>query len=400
MTEHEGAPVARNGDHSPLRTRRPRLRRPSPILSPTTAGIVPFQWDLPAGRGAPRRSPDPALDAAGSEYCVSATDSSSRVASPEGTLDPRTGHAGGEGSDVEGGSEITSTETIGRESARPHPSRPTPPAPAGPSTPAGASTVVAQNVHCWFGDRKVLDDVNLVMPGGQITALIGPSGCGKSTFLRSINRLHERIPGAALAGSILLDGVDIYGPGVATTQTRFHIGMVFQKPNPFPAMTIGQNVLAGLMLSGVRNGKRHERKRELAELLETSLRRAGLWNEVKDRLNTPGAALSGGQQQRLCIARALAIQPRVLLLDEPCSALDPISTQVIEDTMIRLKDEVTLVIVTHNMQQAVRVSDLCALFLVDEEGGAGHVVETGPTEKVFGRPEDPRTLDYVNGKFG
>ena len=260
------------------------------------------------------------------------------------------------------------------------------------SAPTGG-TLVAEGVSCWFGTRKVLEDVGLVMAPGQITALIGPSGCGKSTFLRSLNRLHELIPGASLAGSVTLDGVDIYGPAAAPAETRRRIGMVFQRPNPFPAMTIAQNVLSGLRLSGT--GVAGAR-----DIVETSLRRAGLWNETKDRLYTAGASLSGGQQQRLCIARALAVRPSVLLLDEPCSALDPISTAAIEDTMLAIKDEVTIVIVTHNMQQAARVSDQCALFLVDEEDDPGRIVEAGPTERLFSDPVDPRTRDYVTGRFG
>ena len=266
-------------------------------------------------------------------------------------------------------------------------------APAASAPSAGGATLTAKAVSCWFGERKVLEDVSLTMPPGQITALIGPSGCGKSTFLRALNRMHERVPGASLAGEIALDGVDIYGAGSERTRTRLAIGMVFQRPNPFPAMTIAQNVLAGLRLSGmgVRNAD---------EVLETSLRRAGLWNEAKDRLDTSGAALSGGQQQRLCIARALAVNPRVLLMDEPCSALDPISTGVIEDTMIAVRDQVTIVIVTHNMQQASRVSDQCALFLVDYENAPGRIVEVDATAEVFANPRDPRTQDYVAGRFG
>ena len=265
--------------------------------------------------------------------------------------------------------------------------RPSPPA------TANASRLVAEHVSCWFGPRKVLADVNLVMAPNQITSLIGPSGCGKSTFLRTLNRMHELVPSASLAGSIKLDGEDIYGPGATPTRARTAIGMVFQRPNPFPSMTIAQNVLAGLKLTG--SGARNSQ-----EILETSLRRAGLWNEAKDRLNALGGSLSGGQQQRLCIARALAVRPRVLLMDEPCSALDPISTRVIEETMLAIKDEVTIVIVTHNMQQANRVSDFCALFLVDGEDQPGRIVESGPTEKLFTNPDNPSTLDYIAGRFG
>jgi phosphate transport system ATP-binding protein len=205
--------------------------------------------------------------------------------------------------------------------------------------------------------------------------------------------MHELIPTASLAGSITLNGQDIYRAGAPPTETRLRIGMVFQKPNQFPAMTIAENVLAGLRLSG-------GRVRDADEILERCLRRAGLWNETKDRLHTSGASLSGGQQQRLCIARSLAVHPEVLLMDEPCSALDPISTGVIEETMASLKHDVTIVIVTHNMQQASRVSDQCALFLVDTEESPGRIVEAGPTTKLFSDPSDPRTLDYVSGRFG
>jgi phosphate transport system ATP-binding protein len=255
------------------------------------------------------------------------------------------------------------------------------------------SELVAENVSCWFGSHKVLERVTLAMEPGKVTALIGPSGCGKSTFLRTLNRLHELIPGASLAGLIKLDGVDIYGPALRVTETRLSIGMVFQRPNPFPAMSIAQNVLAGLKLSGTKVANSDA-------LVKDCLERAGLWRETKDRLNQAGGALSGGQQQRLCIARALAVRPKVLLMDEPCSALDPISTGVIEETIRTLSQEVTIVIVTHNMQQAARISDSCALFLVDSEGAPGHIVESGPTDEMFGDPSDPRTSDYVHGRFG
>jgi phosphate transport system ATP-binding protein len=255
------------------------------------------------------------------------------------------------------------------------------------------SGLVASGVSAWFGSNKVLERVTLAMEPGKVTALIGPSGCGKSTFLRILNRMHELIPSAALSGSVALDGMDIYGPSVRVTETRLHIGMVFQRPNPFPSMTIAQNVLAGLRLAG-------KKVANADALVKECLQRAGLWKEARNRLNEAGAALSGGQQQRLCIARALAVRPKVLLMDEPCSALDPISTGVIEKTIRELCDEVTIVIVTHNMQQAQRVSDNCALFLVDGEGMPGHIVETGPTSDLFERPRDPRTSDYVHGRFG
>jgi len=252
----------------------------------------------------------------------------------------------------------------------------------------------ARSVSAWFGERKVLDRIWLHMPAGQVTALIGPSGCGKSTFLRILNRMHELVPSASLAGEVLLDGEDIYAPGRQVTHARRDIGMVFQKPNPFPTMSIYDNVVAGLKLTGTRAGRD-----EKYALVEECLSRAGLWNEVRHRLGQPGGALSGGQQQRLCIARSLAVRPRVLLMDEPCSALDPTSTRVIEETMAVLAHEVTIVIVTHNMQQAARVSAQCAFFLA-EQGTPGYIVEHGPTAKIFNDPSDRRTADYVHGRFG
>jgi phosphate transport system ATP-binding protein len=252
----------------------------------------------------------------------------------------------------------------------------------------------AREVSAWFGDHKVLDRVSLTMPAQRVTALIGPSGCGKSTFLRILNRMHELVGTAALAGQVLLDGQDIYDRGRRITQARREIGMVFQKPNPFPAMSIYDNVLAGLKMNGIK-AARGERD----DLVEECLTKAGLWREVADRLRQPGGALSGGQQQRLCIARSLAVRPRVLLMDEPCSALDPTSTRRIEQTIGELSDEVTIVIVTHNMQQAARVSHGCAFFLA-EQGTPGVIVEHGPTEEMFNNPQDPRTSDYVNGRFG
>jgi phosphate transport system ATP-binding protein len=236
-----------------------------------------------------------------------------------------------------------------------------------------------------------LEDVSLLLPAGQVTALIGPSGCGKSTYLRLLNRMHELILGAAFDGEFLLDGVDIY-TSMRAQAVRTRIGMVFQKPNPFPAMTIRDNVVAGLKLARIRCDDKDA-------LVEQSLRRASLWTEVRDRLDAPGGSLSGGQQQRLCIARALAVAPNVLLMDEPCSALDPSSTRRIEETIAQLRNDVTIVIVTHNMQQAQRVSDQCAFFLA-EENEPGRVVESGLTDKLFSSPEDPRTLDYVEGRFG
>ena len=252
----------------------------------------------------------------------------------------------------------------------------------------------ARDISAWFGDHKVLDRVSLDMLPGQITSLIGPSGCGKSTFLRILNRMHELVPSASLAGEVLLDGDDIYDRSHRLVDARKHIGMVFQKPNPFPAMSIYDNVVAGLLLTGVKTSRDHK-----DELVQTSLIRAGLWNEVKDRLRAPGGGLSGGQQQRLCIARSLAVRPKVLLMDEPCSALDPTSTRVIEETMIELRTQVTIVIVTHNMQQAQRVSQKCAFFLASQ-GMPGIIVEHGDTDAMFDQPQDPRTSDYVNGRFG
>lgn len=255
--------------------------------------------------------------------------------------------------------------------------------------------IEARQITAWFGDRKVLDRVSLVMPAGGITALIGPSGCGKSTFLRILNRMHELVPSASLAGEVLLDGQDVYDPSRRLMDARRQIGMVFQKPNPFPAMSIRENVLAGLKLTGTK-ASRSERD----ALVESCLTKGGLWNEVKDRLDAPGGGLSGGQQQRLCIARSLAIKPRVLLMDEPCSALDPTSTRVIEETMLELAREVTIVIVTHNMQQAARVSDETGFFNLKATGEPGHLVEFNPTKKMFSNPDEPSTEAYISGRFG
>jgi phosphate transport system ATP-binding protein len=255
-----------------------------------------------------------------------------------------------------------------------------------------AAELVATDVCAWFGSRLVLDRVSLVMERSRVTALIGPSGCGKSTFLRILNRMHEVVPGAQLAGHVALEGRDIYGPDQRATDTRRRIGMVFQKPNPFPAMSIYDNVLSGLKFSRIRVS-------DPDQVVEESLTRAGLWSEVRNRLKTLGNELSGGQQQRLCIARALAVRPGVLLMDEPCSALDPTSTRRIEQTIEEVSDEVTVVIVTHNMQQAQRVSHRCAFFLA-AENEPGRIVEEGPTEQIFENPTDPRTADYVHGRFG
>ena len=255
----------------------------------------------------------------------------------------------------------------------------------------GSSGLEVRNVHAWFNKHHALADVSLHFPQNTVTGLIGPSGCGKSTFLRLLNRMHEFIPKAAMAGEVLFNGEDIYSPESDPTEIRKRIGMVFQKPNPFPSMTIAENVLAGPKLAKVKVENKDE-------LLEDCLTRAGLWKEVKDRLKDSGSSLSGGQQQRLCIARALALNPEALLLDEPCSALDPGSTLRVEETIVQLSQTMTIVIVTHNMQQAARVSDYCAFFLSD--GGPGQLVEADLTTNIFSNPGDQRTADYVQGRFG
>ena len=259
-----------------------------------------------------------------------------------------------------------------------------------PTTATGTG-LEARGIHAWFGKNHVLANITLDFAAGSVTALIGPSGCGKSTFIRTLNRMHEFIPGAAMAGEVLLDGKEVYAPGVDVTKIRLQIGMVFQKPNPFPSMTIGENVLSGLKLAQLKVENKDE-------LLESCLVRAGLWNEVKDRLDAHGGSLSGGQQQRLCIARALAVSPEVLLMDEPCSALDPGSTLRIEETIRELSDSMTIIIVTHNMQQAARVSDYTAFFLSD--GGPGEMIEVATTSEIFSKPKDQRTENYVTGRFG
>ena len=248
----------------------------------------------------------------------------------------------------------------------------------------------AVNVSAWFGSKKVLDRVNLAMPHATVTALIGPSGCGKSTFIRILNRMHETISSAKMAGEVRLNGEDIYAHGTKVTETRRRIGMVFQRPTPFPTMSIADNVAAGLRASS-RN--RLERKKE-ESIVEESLKQAGLWDEVKDRLRDSATALSGGQQQRLCIARALATRPSVILLDEPTASLDPLSTQKVEELVHKLRGTVTIIIVTHNMQQAARVSDRTAFMLL------GELVETAPTSQIFTTPSDPRTEAYITGRFG
>ena len=251
------------------------------------------------------------------------------------------------------------------------------------------------DLNVFYGDFLAVQDVNMMIEPRSVTSLIGPSGCGKSTFLRTLNRMHEVIPGARVEGKAVMDGQDLYASDVDPVQVRRQIGMVFQRPNPFPTMSIADNVLAGVRL----NNKRIS-KSDASDLVEESLRGANLWNEVKDRLDRPGSSLSGGQQQRLCIARAIAVKPQVLLMDEPCSALDPISTLAIEDLIKQLKETYTVVIVTHNMQQAARVSDQTAFFNLREHGKPGELIEIGPTEKIFHNPDQKATEDYITGRFG
>ncbi|GAB4103668.1 phosphate ABC transporter ATP-binding protein PstB [Micromonospora lupini] len=257
-----------------------------------------------------------------------------------------------------------------------------------------AKRVSASNVTAYYGGFKAIENINLTVEPKTVTALIGPSGCGKSTFLRSINRMHEVLPGARVEGSLTIDDQDIYHRDVDVTAVRRTIGMVFQRPNPFPTMSIFENVVAGLKLNGVR------KKSILDEAAEKALRSANLWDEVKDRLGKPGAGLSGGQQQRLCIARTIAVEPQVVLMDEPCSALDPISTLAIEDLMFQLKDKFTIIIVTHNMQQAARVSDRTAFFSIEKTGDPGRLIEYDNTQKIFSNPSVKKTEDYITGRFG
>ncbi|MCG8425580.1 MAG: phosphate ABC transporter ATP-binding protein PstB [Proteobacteria bacterium] len=248
--------------------------------------------------------------------------------------------------------------------------------------------ITATDVHAWFGDNHVLKSITMDIPAKQVTAIIGPSGCGKSTFIRCVNRMHELIPNARISGSITLDGENVYRPGVDPVLLRRRVGMVFQKPNPFPSMSIRDNVLAGLKLT------RRYARADAADTVENALRQAALWDEVKDKLDEPGTSLSGGQQQRLCIARTLAVAPEVVLMDEPCSALDPIATARIEDLLHVLRKDYTIVIVTHNLQQATRVSQRTAFFLT------GDLVEYSDTDSLFTSPQDQRTEDYITGKFG
>lgn len=259
--------------------------------------------------------------------------------------------------------------------------------------PVGSVNIVVEALNAWYGSFLAIKDISLEMPSRRVTALIGPSGCGKSTFLRCLNRMHETQHGAKVSGVVSVDGVDIYGRNVDPVMLRRKIGMVFQRPNPFPTMSVYDNVIAGLKLNGF------FRKGHLDDVVERALVRAGLWNEVKDKLKAGGTALSGGQQQRLCIARALAVEPEVLLMDEPASALDPVATAHIEDLIRSLREEVTIIIVTHNMQQAARVSDKTAFFMMNEQR-AGQLVEYGETGRIFTNPQDERTEAYITGRFG
>ncbi|GAA4626865.1 phosphate ABC transporter ATP-binding protein PstB [Cellulomonas oligotrophica] len=251
------------------------------------------------------------------------------------------------------------------------------------------------DLDVYYGDFLAVEGVTMAIEPRQATALIGPSGCGKSTFLRTLNRMHEVIPGARVTGKALMDGQDLYGQDVDPVTVRRQIGMVFQRPNPFPTMSIADNVLAGVKLNN-----RRMAKGEQQDLVEASLRGANLWNEVKDRLERPGSSLSGGQQQRLCIARAIAVRPQVLLMDEPCSALDPISTLAIEDLIAELKSDYTIVIVTHNMQQAARVSDRTGFFNIAGTGKPGRLIEMDDTATMFSSPREKATEDYISGRFG
>jgi phosphate transport system ATP-binding protein len=251
-----------------------------------------------------------------------------------------------------------------------------------------ADGIVVRDLNAWFGSAHVLHGIGVTIAPKAVTAVIGPSGCGKSTFIRCLNRMHEVVPGARVTGSVRVEGMDVYAPGIDPVQIRRKIGMVFQKPNPFPTMSIFDNVVAGLRLGGVRE------RSVLDEAGEQALRQAALWDEVKDQLGKSGVSLSGGQQQRVCIARALAVEPEVLLMDEPCSALDPIATAKIEELILELRSTLTIVVVTHNMQQAARVSESTGFFLL------GELVEFGVTRQLFTNPHDKRTEDYITGRFG
>ncbi len=295
---------------------------------------------------------------------------------------PATGaaRAGTETSQAEVGTALPNTQSTGQSQV---------------SSGRPAKTIEARGVNLFYGDFHAVENVSLTVEPNKVTALIGSSGCGKTTFLRSLNRMHELTVGARVEGEITLDGQSIYAPGIDPVQVRRLIGMVFQAPNPFPTMSIYDNVAAGLNLNSGR-----VKKSVKDEVVERSLRGAHLWNEVKDRLDRPGSSLSGGQQQRLCIARAIAVEPEVLLMDEPCSALDPVATLAIEELIGELKNNFTIAIVTHNMQQASRASDITAFFNLEETGKPGRLVEIGPTEKIFTSPSQQATEDYVSGRFG
>jgi phosphate transport system ATP-binding protein len=376
---------------------------PGPVSSPSQDG------DQPADGSPADGSPAAGSPVDGSPAAGSSADGSPADGSPAGGSPPDGSPAAGspaDGSPADGSPQDGSPASGSPVDGSPADGKPAAGSPAGPQTSmidyVGPSAphlgsgpllgLEARNVSAWFGAHKVLERVSLNMQPGRVTALIGPSGCGKSTFLRILNRMHEMVPTAALGGEVLLAGEDIYDGRKRASDIRRRIGMVFQKPNPFPAMSIYDNVTSGLKLAGIKVSSKDQ-------VVETSLRRAGLWGEVQRRLRTPGGALSGGQQQRLCIARSLAVSPDVLLMDEPCSALDPTSTRRIEETIAEIQNQVTIVIVTHNMQQAQRVSQDCAFFLA-AEGTPGHIVESGPTERMFEAPVDPRTADYVHGRFG
>ncbi|GAC1374787.1 MAG: phosphate ABC transporter ATP-binding protein PstB [Actinomycetota bacterium] len=257
-----------------------------------------------------------------------------------------------------------------------------------------AASFEVSNLSAWYGQHQAIEDMSLSVEPNQVTALIGPSGCGKSTFIRCLNRLHELIPGTRVEGKVILDGENIYDPDIDPVSVRRAVGMVFQRPNPFPTMSIQDNVLAGFKLNGRKS------KGEAQGVAQGALASAGLWEEVKDRLSAPATSLSGGQQQRLCIARAIAISPEILLMDEPCSALDPVATLRIEDLILELREQYTIVLVTHNMQQAARVADRTAFLLAENTGDPGRIIEVGPTKKIFTQPEDKRTEGYITGRFG
>jgi phosphate transport system ATP-binding protein len=258
-----------------------------------------------------------------------------------------------------------------------------------------AKSIDISDLDIYYGDFRAVEGVSMTIPARSVTALIGPSGCGKSTFLRSLNRMHEVVPGARVEGKIVMDGQDLYGADIDPVEVRRQVGMVFQRPNPFPTMSIYENVLAGMRLNN-----RKLKKSEADDVVEKSLKGANLWEEVHHRLNKNGGSLSGGQQQRLCIARAIAVEPQVLLMDEPASALDPISTSAIEDLIHELKTDYTIVIVTHNMQQAARVSEDTAFFNIDGAGKPGKLIEMNPTKKIFSNPDEPSTEAYISGRFG